>query len=132
MFANNSMGVLNVAFPDVCKVPTPAGLVPAPLVNVASSLAHVPVQVRVLFGPGFAENLLTTGTISNGDEAGVGLGVVSHTIMGPDRPVTASFRVFVGGIPATRLTTVTAQNGLPPNAAGASLTPAQFRVLTLG
>ena len=131
MFANNSMGVTNLAYPDVCKVPTPSGLVPTPLPNIASSLTHIPAQFRVLFGPGFGENLLTTGTISSGDEAGVGLGVVSGTIKGPDRPVTASFKVFCGGIPATRLTTVTSQNGMPPNAAGVSLTPGQVRVLVL-
>ena len=37
MFANNNLGVLNFAFPDVCQIVTPVGTVPLPLVNLAFS-----------------------------------------------------------------------------------------------
>jgi hypothetical protein len=127
MFANTNLGVLNFAFPDVCKLlPIP---IPFPFPNIALSFTHIPTVFNVIFGGGLAENLMTQGTISNGDvSAG---GVVSQIEMGPDRPVLGSFKVTVGAMFATRLTTMTTQNGMPPNAVGMSLTPAQFRVLLL-
>ncbi|MBL8473648.1 MAG: DUF4150 domain-containing protein [Rhodocyclaceae bacterium] len=130
MFANVNIGVMNFAFPDVCSIPTPAP-VPTPLVNIALSFTHIPSQFKVICGGGLAENLLTTGTISNGDQAGLALGVVSGLIMGPDRPATSSVKVFYGAIPATRLTSMQTQNGMLPNAVGLSLTPAQFKVLLI-
>jgi len=130
MFANVNLGVMNFAFPDVCNIPTPAP-VPTPLVNIALSTTHVPSQFKVILGGGLAENLLTMGTISNGDQAGVAMGVASGMIMGADRPVTCSIKVFFGAIPATRLTSITSQNGMLPNAVGLSLTPAQIRVLLI-
>ena len=130
MFANVNLGVMNFAFPDVCNVPMPAP-VPTPLVNIALSLTHIPSQFKVIIGGGLAENLLTAGTISNGDQAGLAMGLVSGMIMGPDRPITCSVKVFYGAIPATRLTSMQTQNGMLPNAVGLSLTPAQFRVLLI-
>lgn len=129
MFANTNLGVLNFGFPDVCLVP-PLG-VPTPFPNLAFSTTHIPSVFNVLFGGGLAENLLTTGTVSNGDEAGVMLGLISHFMDGPDRPFLGSFKTLVGGIFATRLTTINGQNGFLPNSVGMSLTPAQFRVLLL-
>lgn len=129
MFANNNLGVLNFGFPDVCLVP-PLGI-PTPFPNLAFSTTHIPSVFNVLFGGGLAENLLTTGTVSNGDEAGVMLGLISHFMDGPDRPFLGSFKTLVGGIFATRLTTINGQNGFLPNSVGMSLTPAQFRVLLL-
>jgi len=131
MFANTNLVVTNFAFPDVCKVPTPAGPIPTPLVNVAMSITHIPSVFNVIIGAGLAENLLTTGTVSNGDEAGVATGVVSNLIVGPDRPYTSSLKVFYGGIPSTRLTTINGQNGPVPNAVGISISPGQFQVILL-
>lgn len=131
MFANVTIGVVNFAFPDVCKVPTPAGPVPIPLVNVAISFSHVPVVLNIVIGGGLAENILTMGTVSNGDEAGVAMGLVSNQIVGPDRYLTCSAKVFLGGMPAVRLTSLTGQNGALPNTVGASLTPAQFVLILL-
>jgi hypothetical protein len=132
MFGNTNMGVLNLAFPDVCEVIAAITLIPTPLINLALSFTHIPSVFQVLLGCGFAENLLTTGTISNGDEAGLALGVVSILIIGPDRPYTSSIQVMYGTAPATRMTTVTGQNGFMPNAPGISLTPSQVCVLILG
>ncbi|MFM0016301.1 DUF4150 domain-containing protein [Paraburkholderia sediminicola] len=127
MFANTNLGVLNFAFPDVCKLlPIP---IPFPFPNFALSFTHIPSVFNVIFGGGLAENLMTQGTISLGDiSAG---GVVSQIEMGPDRPLLGSFKVMVGVMFATRLTTMTMQNGMPPNAVGMSITPAQFRVILL-
>ncbi len=131
MFANVNLGVMNFAFPDVCNVPTPVGPIPTPFPNIAVSFTHVPSQFQVIIGGGLAENLLTTGTISNGDQAGLAMGLVSGLIMGPDRPITCSVKTFYGGIPATRLTSLQGQNGMLPNMVGASLTPAQVCVLLI-
>lgn len=130
MFANVNIGVMNFAFPDVVKIPMPAP-VPVPLVNIALSFTHIPGQFKVIIGGGLGENLLTTGTISNGDEAGIAMGLISNIIIGPDRPITCSVKVFYGGIPATRMTSLQGQNGILPNALGISITPAQIRVVLL-
>lgn len=132
MFANNNLSVMNFAFPDVCKVPTPAGPVPTPFPNIAMSTTHIPSVFNILMGPGLAENLLTTGTVSNGDEVGVAMGIVSSLVMGPDRYMLGSLKTFVGVAPATRLTSLTGQNGPSPNIVGMSLTPGQVSVLLLG
>ncbi len=132
MFANTSLCVLNFAFPDVCQVPTPAGPVPTPFPNFALSITHIPSQFVVVIGGGLAENLLTQGTISNGDEPGVALGVVSGTVMGPDRYFLGSFKVIIGCAFVTRLTSLTGQNGLIGNMVGMSITPSQICVIVLG
>lgn len=130
MFANTNLGVMNFAFPDVCLTPTPVGPIPIPYPNIAISATHIPSVFNVILGGGLAENLLTAGTISNGDNAGVAMGVASGMVMGPDRPMLGSFKTMIGPMFATRLTTVNIQNST--NAPGISLTPSQFKVLILG
>lgn len=130
MFANTNLGVMNLGFPDVCLTPSPVGPIPIPYPNIAVSATHVPSVFNVIIGGGLAENLLTSGTLSNGDNAGVATGVASGVVMGPDRPMLGSFKTLIGGAPATRLTTMNIQNST--NAPGASLTPSQFKVLLLG
>ncbi len=129
MFANTSLCVLNLGFPDVCEVPTPLGPVPTPFPNIALSATHVPSQDTVIIGGGLAENLATEGTISNGDEPGIALGAVSGTIMAPDRYLEGSLKVLIGGMFATRLTSPTLAN--EDNAPGLSVTPSQFCVCLL-
>lgn len=68
---------------DMCKTPTPGGPVPMPYPNVALSAT---------MGPGYTTKTLVMGTpmwtkrgksaVSNGDQPGVALGVVSNKIMG--------------------------------------------------
>ncbi|GAA5787201.1 type VI secretion protein [Chitiniphilus shinanonensis] len=132
MFANNNLGVMNFAFPDVCKVPTPVGPIPLPFPNIAMSTTHVPSVFNVLFGCGLAENMLTQGTVSNGDEPGVATGLISNIVVGPDRQLLGSIKMLVGGVFANRLTSLSLQNGMLPNTAGMSITPAQVRVILLG
>lgn len=132
MFANTSLCAINFAFPDVCMVPTPAGPVPLPFPNIVCSSLHIPSQFNVIISGGLAENLFTQGTLSVGDQPGVGLGVVSGMVMGPDRYMLGSFKVVVGCAFAARLTSLTGQNGLAPNIVGLTLTPCQISVLVLG
>ncbi|WP_035059820.1 DUF4150 domain-containing protein [Andreprevotia chitinilytica] len=132
MFANTNLGVMNFAFPDFCNTPTPIGPIPLPYPNIALSFTHIPSQFQVIFGGGLAENLLTEGTISNGDEPGVLGGLISGMFIGPDRQLLGSFKVLICGIFGTRLTTLTGQNGMIPNMVGMSITPSQFRVILLG
>lgn len=124
MFTNNNLTVLNFSPIDV--VITPVG-VPVPLVNLAFSISHIPSQFKSIFGCGLAENLLTQGTVSVGDQAGVGVACGINS--GPDRAITFSTNFFIGGIPSTKLTTLNIQN--LSNTVGMSSTPGQIRVLSL-
>ena len=133
MFANAQMGGMNMGFPDVCltPIPTPAGPVPTPIPypNVATGMMGVPAAYNVLFGVTPAHNLLTVIPITNGDNAGVNTGVASGVVMGPSRGLTGAFTVLVGGMPATRMTSMNLQNST--NCPGVSLVPSQLRVLLL-
>lgn len=131
MFATNSLAAMSMmTIPDVCKTPIVVP-VPIPYPNITMSTAHIPSVFNVMFGTGLAENLMTEGTISMGDEPGVEGGVVSQVFMGPDTYVTGSFKVIVGTAFATRLTSLVGMNGMPFNTMGMSVVPAQFRVLLL-
>jgi hypothetical protein len=131
MFINTNLGVMNLAFPDVCKTMVGPVMVPIPYPNIAVSVTHIPSQFKVIIGGGLAENLITSGTISNGDQVGIVMGLVSNLIIGPDRPFLGSFKVLIGGIFTTRLTSINGQNGMPSNAVGISITPSQIRVMAL-
>lgn len=76
---------------DVCKTPTPGGPVPMPYPNIA---------VSSTMGPGYTTKTLVFGTpmwtkkaksaLSNGDQPGVLLGILSNKIMGMCEIVMAS------------------------------------------
>lgn len=129
MFADVMIIVMSIGFPDVCKIVTPGGTVPVPLVNLMFSSTRLPMVFNLIIGGGMSLNLFGTAVVSNGDEAGVALGVVSGTIVGPGRTILGSFAVFFACAPATRLTSITLQNGMVPNAPGATVLPGQFRVM---
>src|SRR5687767_13038551 len=126
MFANTQMMGVDMGFPDVCLTPTPAGPVPIPYPNIGLGPTAIPAQVNTLFMCTPAHNLATTIPLSNGDNPGVAMGVASGMVMGPVRPVTAAFTVLVGGIPASRLTSVNIQNST--NCPGARIVPSQIKV----
>lgn len=132
MFANTILCVINFAFPDVCLVPTLVGPVPVPFPNIVVTISHIPSQASVIIGGGLAENLVTQGTLSSGDELGINLGVVSGMEIGPDRYLMGSFKVAMGGVFASRMTSVVGQNGMIGNAIGISITPSQVCVMVLG
>lgn len=128
MFANSQMMGVDMGFPDVCLTPTPAP-VPIPYPNIAMGPMGVPAAYNVLFMATPAHNMLTTIPLTNGDNAGVALGVASGLVMGPARHLTAAFSVLVGGAPATRMTSVALQNST--NCPGVRLVPSQVRVILL-
>ena len=76
-----------------------------------------------------AHNLSTIVPLTNGDNAGVAMGVASGLVMGPSRHMTGGFTVLLAGMPATRLTSMTMQNST--NCVGARIVPSQVKVLVL-
>ncbi len=133
MFANCQMGGMNLGVPDVCltPVPTPVGPVPTPIPypNMAMGMTAIPNQFKVLLSAGPAHNQMTTIPMSNGDNAGVNMGVASGMVMGPSRHTLGSTNVFYGGMPATKMTSMTMQNST--NVPGLTLVPSQFKVLLM-
>lgn len=77
-----------------------------------------------------AHNLLTTIALSNGDNPGIGMGLISQTVMAQARRITCVPNVLFGCIPATRLTGVTVQNTI--NTVGMRVVPSQLKVVLLG
>ena len=133
MFANTQMGGMSFAFPDVCLTPTPVGPIPIPYPNIDVGLTANPItaSLKVFYSGMPAHHMGTLGTISNGDNAGVSMGVASGMVMGPRRHLLGSFGVLIQGMPATKMTSMTGQNGMSLNIPGISLVPAQFKVLIL-
>ena len=130
MFANCQLGGTDVGGPDVCLTPAPpAPPVPVPYPNAAAGCTGVPAVYNILFMFGPAHNVATTVPLTNGDNAGVATGVASGTVMGPSRHVTPAVTVLLGGLPATRMTSVTVQNST--NCPGARVSPSQVKVLIL-
>lgn len=135
MFANCQLGGLNLAFPDVCltPVPTPAGPVPVPIPypNISAGPTGLPAAYNVLLSGGPAHNMATMEDLSQGDDTGIEGGILSHFDMGPTRTLLPSFTVLQDAMPATKLTSVTGQNGLLMNSVGMTCVPAQVTVLIL-
>ena len=129
MFANTQMMGMSLHFPDVCLTPTPAP-VPIPYPNIEMGPTAVPNVFNVLIMCAPAHNMLTTTPLTNGDNAGINMGVASGLVMGPSRHLTAMFTLLVGGAPATRMTSVSLQNST--NCPGMRLVPSQVKVLLLG
>lgn len=129
MFANTQMMGTDIGFPDVCLTPTPVP-VPIPYPNIAMGPMGVPAAYNVLFMCTPAHNMSTTIPLTNGDNAGVNLGVASGLVMGPARHLTAAFTTLLWGMPATRMTSVALQNST--NCPGVRLVPSQVKVLLIG
>lgn len=120
---------MNLGFPDVCLTPTPVGPIPIPYPNIGMSATHVPNVLNQFAVVMPCHNMLTQGTISNGDNAGVNMGVASGLVMGPDRNIMGSVKVFRQCMPATKMLSPTIQNST--NCPGVSLTPSQIKLLIL-
>ncbi|MEA3492239.1 MAG: DUF4150 domain-containing protein [Campylobacterota bacterium] len=133
MFQLTMNNAMNMALPDVCLTPTPAGPVPIPYPNISLTTTTLPptTAMTILVDGTPALNLLSEIALSNGDEAGVNLGVVSGMIMGPTRYILGSETLFLQGAPAVRLTSETGQNGEMMNCAGACITPSQVTMIVL-
>ncbi|KYF74447.1 MULTISPECIES: DUF4150 domain-containing protein [Sorangium] len=128
MFANSQMMGIDMGLPDVCLTPSPAP-VPVPYPNIAAGPMGVPAVYNVLFMAAPAHNLATTIPLTNGDNAGVAMGVASGTVMGPSRHLTGAFTVLIRGMPASRLTSMSLQNST--NCPGMRVSPSQVKVLML-
>jgi hypothetical protein len=131
MFANTQMMGTDMGFPDVCLTPAPPSPAPVPIPypNIAMGPTAIPSQFKFLIMCMPAHNMATTIPMTNGDNAGVATGVASGTVMGPSRHLTAAFTVLIGGMPATRMTSVSLQNST--NCPGVRLVPSQPKVLLL-
>jgi len=129
MFANTQALGMDMGFPDVCLTPAGPAVAPIPYPNIAMASTAIPNQLIVCVMAMPAHNLGTIIPMTNGDNAGVAMGVASGTVMGPSRHLTGSFSVLFGGMPATRLTSMSLQNST--NAPGARLVPSQPVVLLL-
>lgn len=130
MFANTQLGGLDTGLPDVCLTPAAAGVpVPIPYPNLANGPMGVPAAYSVLISCAPAHNLSTSVPLTNGDNAGVNMGVASGMVMGPSRHLTGAFTCLIGGAPASRMTSVSLQNST--NCPGARVMPSQVTVLIL-
>lgn len=129
MFANTQMMGVDLAFPDVCMTPTPAGPVPLPYPDIALGPMGVPAAYNCIMIGTPAHNMLTVVPLTNGDNVGVATGVASGTVMGPSRHLIGSFTCLIGGAPGTRLTSVSLQNST--NMAGMRIVPSQVKVVNL-
>ncbi|MEZ4408292.1 MAG: DUF4150 domain-containing protein [Polyangiales bacterium] len=131
MFANTQMMGMDMGFPDVCLTPAPPAPVPVPIPypNIAMGPMGVPAAYNVLFMCTPAHNVGTTIPMTNGDNPGVAMGVASGMVMGPSRHVLPAFTCLVGGMPATRMTSMTIQNST--NCPGARIVPSQVKVIIL-
>jgi len=131
MFAKTQMPAQSFSFPDVCLTPAPPSPspIPVPYPNIAMSSMAVPNVINILIVGTPAHNMGTTTPMTNGDNAGLALGVASGTVMGPQRNLTGAFTCLIKGMPATRLTSMSLQNST--NAPGATISPSQTKVLIL-
>lgn len=134
-FANTQLGGMNFAFPDVCltPIPTPVGPVPVPIPypNISMPMTAIPSQFKVFTLAMPNHNLMTIAPMSMGDNAGLMMNPLSGLVMGPTRHLLGSFKTFFGGLPATRMLSLSGQNGVSPGAFGAELVPCQFKLILL-
>jgi len=95
---HKSSNGLTIAFPDVCKTPTPAGPVPIPYPNIAKSsdTSNGSKKVKCDGKPICLKD--SNFSMSTGDEAGsAGGGVASNKIKGKAEFINFSFDVKVEG-----------------------------------
>ncbi|HYI02170.1 PAAR-like domain-containing protein [Hyalangium sp.] len=107
-------GGMAIAFPDVCKTPTPAGPVPIPYPNTAmsSNTAEGSQTVKADGQPMMLKSSYFS--MSAGDEAGSAMGVASNKIKGKAYPKMYSFDVKVEGQNVFRFSDIMLQNGGSP------------------
>lgn len=114
----NSMGVAHkgsggkaIAFPDVCKTPTPGGPVPVPYPNIgmSSDTAKGTKTVKVQKNPSMVKG--SNYSKSTGDEAGTaGGGIVSSKTKGKCEFILFSFDVKFEGKNVCRMGDLMTQN----------------------
>jgi len=103
-------GGVAMAFPDVCKTPSPGGPIPIPYPNIARS-THTAQGTKKVQADGC--QVMVQGSNfsqSTGDEAGSAGGVVSNCIKGKAEFILYSFDVQFEGKPVARLGDLMVQN----------------------
>lgn len=136
MFANCSLGGMQMAMPDVCltPIPSPAGPIPTPIPypNTAMLPMALPptCSMKQFISMMPAHNMATTVPMSMGDNAGAIGGVMSGMMMGPARSMMGSMKVFTGGLPATKMLSPALQN-MTNAPTGMTLAPSQVKVLIM-
>lgn len=120
-----------VAIGDVCKVPSGAGPVPTPFVNLGlcADASGATTSRKVKVGGSAVITASTEIARSSGDEPGTLGGVVSATFMGVVRYRASGEKVFVEGSEAVAHLASTTHNGHNANApSGVQVGPSQTKV----
>lgn len=121
-------------FPDICETYEGVAVTPIPYPNTCETSTSAPAAYNVLVDCMPALNQLSFGLVSEGDDAGILLGVASFIISGEAYYMLGCETILVDGVPAQRLTSITAQNCMVVllNGVGACISPSQCTVLALG
>jgi hypothetical protein len=134
---------INMAFPDVCKTPSPAGPIPIPYPNIAMSTDTDKGSSTVKMDGNPIMIKSSNYRMSTGDEAGAAQGVMSNKIKGKAYPKMYSFDVKADGENVFRLLDIMLQNGgsptntppapnmQPPNVVLPGRDPDDMKVMTL-
>ena len=120
-----------VAMGDVCNVPSSAGPIPTPFVNIArcTDAAAATASQKVKVGGRAVLTASSEIARSSGDEPGTLGGVVSGTFMGVVRYRAGGEKVFVEGSEAVAHLASTTHNGQSANApSGVQVGPSQTKV----
>lgn len=128
MFANTQSNGIDVAIVDACTRRTDPA---APIVasrDMAFGCMGVGVAHAVFVDGMPAHTLATVVPCSVGDHSSV-QGAVSGGSRGSSRHLTGASSVLVGGVSATRVTSITLHNG--HHSQGARVMPSQLKVLIL-
>ncbi len=96
-------GGMSIAFPDVCKTPSPAGPIPIPYPNIGMASDTTKGTKKVKTDGQMAMVKGAKYMKSSGDEAGVAKGVISSTNMGECEFMLYSFDVKFEGKNACRM-----------------------------
>lgn len=88
---------ITIAFPDVCKTPTPAGPIPIPYPNIAQSTDTAQGTKKVMCDGQSTCVKDSNFKMSTGDEAGSVGGIISNKIKGKAEFVLYSFDVKFEG-----------------------------------
>ncbi|WP_221793866.1 DUF4150 domain-containing protein [Oceanobacter mangrovi] len=131
MFATTQSAAMHFSMLDVCKTPIGPVITPIPYPNIAISSTAIPNIFNMFTVAMPDHNLMTTTPLSNGDQAGLLMGVVSNMIMGPAQNALGSFKVFKSVMPATKMLSMTVHNGKLPNTVGITMTPSQVKVMIM-
>ena len=101
--AHKKSGGMSIAFPDVCKTPTPGGPVPIPYPNIGKSSDTTKGPKKVKSDAAMPASKGAKYSMSAGDEAGSAGGVASSKIKGECEFMMYSFDVKFEGKNVARM-----------------------------